>query len=117
LTDFVLVYGTHIPVEVAIIIRRFEPGADVEWAYGLGGDARVVSSSEATVAGQPAQFLEIEVTERTLAFAPGDRIARFVVSLSDGSYVVAQTGYFGPDYEESKAVLSQMMQTLELVSP
>jgi hypothetical protein len=116
-TDFALVYGTQIPVEVAIFIRRFEPGTDVEWAYGLGDGARVLSSSEAAVAGLPAHFLEIEVTERSMALAPGDRIARYVVAVPDGSYLVAQTIYYGPDYEESKAVLGQMMETLELVRP
>jgi hypothetical protein len=121
-TDFALVYGTEIPFEVAIMIRRLEPGADVEWAYGLGDGARVLSSSEAAlvlVAGLPAHFLEIEVTERSMALAPGDRIARYVIAVPDGSYLVAQTTYyFGPDsYEEDKAVLSQMMQTLELVGP
>jgi hypothetical protein len=116
-TDFALVYGTHIPVEVAIIIRRFELDEGVEWAYGLADGARVLSSSETAVAGLPAHFLEIEVTERSMALAPGDRIARFVVAVSDGAYLVAQTIYYGPGYEESKAVLSQMMRTMELIAP
>jgi hypothetical protein len=117
-TDFVVGYGTEIPWEAAVIIRRFELGAGVEWDYEAGS-ARELSSSEATVAGLPARFQELEVTERDHLFAPGDRIAQYVIAVADGSYLVAQTTYyFGPDsYEESKALLSQMMQTLELIAP
>jgi hypothetical protein len=114
-TDFTLVYGTEIPFEVSIIIRRFELDAGVEWVYE-SDSARVLSSSEATVAGLPGRFQELEVTERDIAFEPGDRIAQYVIAVSDGTYLLAST-YHGPDYDESKAVLSQMMRTLALISP
>ena len=109
--DFEVIYGTEIPADVAVVIRRFDA-----WDYGPWSGNVILSDVRATIAGHPARIQEREITERTIAFAPGQRVAQHIVELPDGSYLVAET-YLGPDYESARTVLDDMMQTLELVSP
>jgi hypothetical protein len=113
--DYRVAYGTGISYDGAITFHSFEQGTGPE-----GDDdrccARVISSQETTVAGLPARYQELEMTEQGLFLGPGDRWAEYVITLADGSYLVAST-YRGPYYETSKAVLDQMMLTLEFVSP
>lgn len=59
---------------------------------------------------------EIEITERSITFAPGDRITEYVVELPDGAFLVADT-YVGPDYDSAKDVLGDMMLTMEIQQP
>jgi len=110
-TNFNLTYGTEIPAQVAIVIRRYD-----EWNSGSFSGRRVLSDQETVVDGLPARVQEIEITERTLAFAPGDRFTEYVVGLEDGTYLVATT-YLGPDYEGAKSVLDDMMRTMQAGVP
>ncbi len=71
---------------------------------------------EAAVDGEPARVQEIEVLERSIAFAPGDRYTQYVVEMSENRYLTAQT-YSQLDYNASRQVLDQMMQTLRFISP
>jgi len=110
-TNFSLTYGTEIPAQVAIVIRRYD-----EWNSGSFSGRRVLSDQETVVDGLPARVQEVEITERTLAFAPGDRCTEYVVGLEDGTYLVATT-YLGPDYESAKSVLDDMMRTMQVGVP
>lgn len=110
-TDFEVTYGTEIPADVAVVIRRYD-----EWHSGAFSGRRVLSDQQTMIDGLAARVQEIEITERTLAFAPGDRFTEYVVELEDGSFLVAAT-YVGSDYESARTVLDDMMQTLELQSP
>lgn len=96
---------------MAIVIRRYE-----EWNSGSFSGRRVLSDNPAVVGGSPARVQEIEITERTLAFAPGDRFAEYVIELPDGGYLVAAT-YLGPDYEAARSVLDDMMRTVQIGLP
>lgn len=110
-TDFEVAYGTEIPPQVAIVIRRLE-----EWNYGAFSGRRVLSDRSVVVDGRPARVQEIEITERDLAFAPGDRFTEYVIELPDGAYLVADT-YLGPDYESARTVLNDMMGTIQIGLP
>jgi hypothetical protein len=110
-TDFDLTYGTEIPVEVAVVIREYD-----EWNSDTFSGRRVLSDQQTVVDGLPARVQEIEITERTIALAPGDRFTEYVVELEDGSYLVAAT-YLGSDYESAKSVLSDMMATMQVGTP
>lgn len=68
------------------------------------------------VDGLPARVQEVEITERNIAFAPGDRITEYVVELPDGAYLVAAT-YLGPDYGSARSVLDDMMRTMQIWLP
>ena len=59
---------------------------------------------------------EIEVTERNIAFAPGDRYTEYVIQLSETRHLHAQT-YSQQDYDTITLILDQMMETLEVTSP
>jgi len=76
----------------------------------------ILSDRRVEVDGLPARAQEIEVTERTLAFAPGDRFTEYVIELPDGAYLVAAT-YLGPNYESAKSILGKMIGTLEIRRP
>jgi hypothetical protein len=115
-TDFAVVYGTEIPVEVAVVIRAFEWPEGSVYEYGPPRNARIVSDSTTTVAGLPARYQELEITERDIAYQVGDRIARYVVQVTERKYLTAQT-YRGPDYSTAKTVLDQLVLTLELLAP
>jgi hypothetical protein len=95
---------------VAIVIRRFK-----EWDSGSFSGRRVLSDHAAVVDGLPARVQEVEITERNIAFAPGDRITEYVVELPDGAYLVAAT-YLGPDYGSARSVLDDMMRTMQIGS-
>ncbi len=110
-TNFDLTYGTEIPAQVAIVIRRYD-----EWNSGSFSGRRVLTDQETVVDGIPTRVQEIETTERSLAFAPGDRFTEYVVGLEDGTYLVATT-YLGPDYESAKSVLDDMMRTMHVGAP
>jgi hypothetical protein len=110
-TEFELVYGTEIPAEVAIVIRRFD-----EWDSGSFSGRKIISDHSVAVDGLPARVQEIEATERTLSFAPGDRFVEYVIELPDGAHLVATT-YIGPDYESAKAVIGDMMSTMQIGLP
>ena len=115
-TDFAVVYGTEIPVEVAVVIRAFEWPEGSVYEYAPPRNARIVSDSTTTVAGLPARYQELEITERDIAYQVGDRIARYVVQVTERKYLTAQT-YRGPDYSTAKTVLDQLVLTLELLAP
>jgi hypothetical protein len=109
-------YGTEIPPVVAIWIRLDQLPAGTTWSYGPFAGSRVLSDDEVTVGGQAARVQEIEVTEPSIAFAPGDRYRLYVVELSGNRYLTAQT-YSQQDREGNELVLEQMMQTVEFISP
>jgi hypothetical protein len=109
--DFEVIIGTDMTADVAVVIRRFD-----EWDYGPFDGVRVISDEPAVVDGLQARRQEIETTERTLAFPPGHRRTRYIIELSDGTFLVGET-YIGPDYESARVVLDDMMRTLVLVSP
>jgi hypothetical protein len=110
-TDFDLTFGTEIPAEVAIVIRRYD-----EWNSGSFSGRRVISDQQTVVDGLPARLQEIEITERTLALSPGDRLTEYVIELEDGSFLVAAT-YLGSDYGSARSVLSDMMATMQIGTP
>ena len=104
--DFGITYGTEIPAEVAIVIRRFANLDDVP-------GPRVISDDPAVVDGLQARRQEVEITERTITTAPGHRQTRYLIELPDEAYLVAQT-YLGFDYDLARSVLDDMMRTLQV---
>lgn len=115
-TDFVVVYGTEIPSDVAIWINVDELAEGTDWNYEPLQGNRILTDSETEVAGQPGRVQEIEATERSIALRPGDRYTMYVVELSGNRYLVAQT-YSQQDYDTSRLILEQMMETVEFASP
>lgn len=115
-TDFAVVYGTEISSDVAVIIRAFEVPEGFVYEYNPPRNARIVSDSTTTVAGRPARYQELEITERDIAHHVGDRIARYVVQVTELKYLTAET-YRGPDYSTAKTVLDQTVLTLEFLAP
>ena len=107
-TDFEVVYGTEIPAEVAIVIRRFE-----EWDPSSFSGRRVLSDHAVVIDGLPARVQEVEITEGDIGLAPRDRIMEYVIELPDGADLVAAT-YRGPDYESARSVLDDMMRTIQI---
>ncbi len=114
--EFNIQYGTEIPHEIAIFLRIEDLPEGTGWDYGPYPGLRIVSDAETAVDGQPARVLEIEVVEQSLAFAPGDRYTQYIVEMSANRYLTAQT-YSQEDYDASRQVLDQMMQTLRFISP
>ena len=115
-TDFAVVHGTEIPDDVAVIIRAFEAPEGFVYEYDPPRNARIVGDSTTTVAGRPTRYQELEITERDVAHQVGDRIARYVVQVTQRKYLTAET-YRGPDYSTAKTVLDQMVLTLEFLAP
>jgi hypothetical protein len=115
-TEFAVVYGTEISPDVAVVIQSFETPEGVAYEYSPPRNARIVSDSTTTIAGRPARYQELEITERDIGHQVGDRIARYVVQLSERTYLTAET-YRGPDYSTAATVLAQMVLTLEFVTP
>lgn len=111
-----MVYGTEISSDVAVVMRVFELPEGVVYEYGPPRNARVVSEATTTVAGLPARYQELEITERDIAHQVGDRIARYIVHITERRYLAAET-YRGPDYEAAKTVLDQIVLTLQLGAP
>ena len=110
-TPFELTFGTEIPAEIAIVIKRED-----EWDSSMFGGRRVLSERDTTVDGLPARVQDIEVTAGSTAFVPGDRFTEYVVELPDGAYLVAAT-YQGPDYEAARSLLDDMMKTIQIETP
>jgi hypothetical protein len=96
-TDLAVVYGTEIPADVAVVIKAVELTEGFVYEYGPPRNARVVSESTTTVAGLPARYQELEITERDIAHQVGDRVSRCVVQVTERTYLTAET-YRGPDY-------------------
>ncbi|MDQ4035806.1 MAG: hypothetical protein M3153_07730 [Chloroflexota bacterium] len=100
-----------LPPTVAI---SFERWADVP---PTGEGWKVIGRTETTVAGLLAVVTEREQTSDAGApfSARGDRSYAYEVELPDGSVLTAGTGLSSDgDYDGHKAVLDQMMETLEL---
>ena len=100
-----------LPATVAISIERWTaaPFSSEGW--------EVVSRQETTVAGLPAVVFEEEQTSDAGApfSAVGDRGYGYQVELPDGTVLVAGTSSRADgDYADHRAVLDQMMATLEL---
>jgi hypothetical protein len=110
-TPFQVVTDSEISSDVAIVIRRVD-----EWEPETFDGRNVLSEDELEVDGLPTRIQEIEITEGSLAFARGDRLTEYVVSLPDGAFIVADT-YGGPDYEEARSVLEDMIGTLQINTP
>jgi hypothetical protein len=115
-TEFVVVYGSEIPSDIAIWIRVYELPAGTDWNYGIFPGLSILSDAGTAVDGRPARVRDIEVTERDIAFAPGDRYTEYVIQVSKSRYLLAQT-YSQQDYDTSKVILDQMMETLRFTSP
>jgi hypothetical protein len=103
--------NASLPPTVAISFERWTevPPASEGW--------EVIARTETTVAGLPAVVTEMEQTSDAGApfSAPGDRTYGYEVELPDDSVLTAGTGSTSDgDYEAHKAVLDQMMETLEL---
>jgi hypothetical protein len=99
-----------IPEGVAIYTFVISP----DGALGQGG--ALVTSEEVTVAGHPATREEEEFTPGGF-LAPGERIYRYVIDLPDGGQLVFTASNQVGDYDENRAVLDLMMESLELFEP
>jgi hypothetical protein len=110
-TDFDVVYGTEIPAEVAIVIRRVD-----EWDAASFSGRQVLSDDPVTVDGLPARVQDVELTGPAIGAPPGHRIREYVVDLPEGDYLVAAT-YLGPDPESAMTVLDDMMRTIQIGLP
>jgi hypothetical protein len=101
-----------LPFTVAISFERWTevPPASEGW--------EVVARTETTVAGLPAVMTEMEQTSDAGApfSARGDRTYGYEIELPDGSVLSAGTGSTSTtgDYDAHKAVLDQMVETVEL---
>ena len=117
-TDFSVVYGTEPSPAIAITIAVFElPDGVPEYNYGPFEGYAVLSDSAAAVGGHPARILEVEVTQPSVGFTQlGDRYTEYVVELPGRRFLNARTRS-QDDYATSRQVLSEMMQTLEVLSP
>ena len=117
-TDFPVLYGTEPSPAIAIMIAVFElPEGVSEYNYGPFEGYAVLSDSAVTVGGYPARVLEFEVTQPSVGFTQvGDRYTEYVVELSGRRFLAART-QSQDDYATSRQVLSEMMQTLEVLSP
>jgi hypothetical protein len=115
-TEFLVVYGSEIPAEVAVVITAHELSEGVVYDYDPPSNARIESESTTTAAGLSARYQELEITERDIAHQVGDRVARYIIQVNERRYLTAET-YRGSDYLAAKAVLDQMVLTLQLVLP
>lgn len=115
-------YFAEAPMEIT-------PNAGVPQSVAIGfsrqpqaappgtGDT-VLTTEEVTVAGRPATVREVEAGEQAAPFyQAGDRIYQYLVSLPSGESLVVSTDSKprDGDYEAHKAVLDEMMLTLELL--
>ena len=109
-TEVELQPNAGLPNGIAI---RFEiPDQQVDARGGT-----VLSEDETTVDGRDARVVETE-PEPQAGFVPeGSHLYRYIVELDDGGQLVATTDDILQDeagYEESKAILDAMMETLEI---
>jgi hypothetical protein len=75
-----------------------------------------LGSSETTVDGQDALVREVEVTEGGPFLPAGTLMYEYYVSLDDGGYLYVSTDSSrNGDYEDHKAVMDQMVETLEIL--
>lgn len=73
-------------------------------------------SSETTVDGHDALLREVEITEGGPFLPAGTRVYEVYVSLADGGYLRFSTDSSRDgDYEDHRAVMDQMMATLEIL--
>ena len=68
------------------------------------------------MAGHPAMREEEEFTPGGF-LAPGERIYRYVIDLPDGGWLVFTATNQAGDYDENRAVLDLMMESLEVFEP
>lgn len=110
--EFELEEGTQIPFDLAVTI--LEEQVDFETATsGQGGGIEIRSQEQMTVASRDAVLLDAVGTGETL-IPEGVEFRQYIVDL-DGAVLLASTYSEGElDFEEKKAILDQMMQTLEL---
>lgn len=99
-----------IPEGVAIFASVIGPGG------GLGQVGDVVSSEELTVAGQPGTREEQEYAPGGF-LEPGGRIYRYVIEMPADRQLVFTANNRVGDFDDNRAVLDGMMETLELFEP
>jgi hypothetical protein len=91
---------------------------DFQLVEAIGrADGTQLSSSETTVDGHNALVRESEITEGGGPFLPdGTLVYEVYISLDDGRYLRFSTDSSrNGDYEDHKAVMDQMMATLEIL--
>jgi hypothetical protein len=99
-----------LPSGIAI---RFEiPDQEIDPAEG-----EVLSQDDTTVDGRDALIVETEPAPQPGFVPEGSHVYRYIVELSDGRQLVATTDDIlqdGARYEDAKAILDAMMETLDI---
>jgi hypothetical protein len=112
-TPFDVQPGTEEP-PVAVSVKR-EPVPLDDFVQGSTGSSyEVLQQERLTVAGRPAVRLELRATSDSPLLPPGTR--EYVYAIGDGDSVVRASTLTvrGLDYAGNKAVLDEMVRTLQL---
>jgi hypothetical protein len=113
-TPFEVQPGTEEP-PVAVSVKR-EPIPLDDFVQGSTGSSyEVLQQERLTVAGRPAVRLELRATSDSPLLPPGTR--EYVYAVGDGDSVVRASTLTvrGLDYAGNKAVLDEMVRTLQLL--
>lgn len=108
-----LVPNSELPPGVVISAGVTEPPAGIPTQ-----SVELLGGRELEVAGRPATVSEIEWTEDVAFFSAGDRVYEYRIQLASGQILLFSTRtnevIDAGAYENNKAVLDAMMETLEL---
>ena len=105
--------GTEEP-PVAISVKR-EPVPLEDFVAGSTGEGyTVLQRQRLTLAGRPAVRLELRATEDSTLLPPGSREYLYAVGDGDSVVRVSTLTVRGLDYEGNKAVVDEMVRTLQL---
>ncbi|QRK11241.1 hypothetical protein JQX13_14885 [Archangium violaceum] len=112
-TPFEVQAGTEEPL-VAVSVKREPVPLETFVEGSTGSSAEVLQQERLTLAGRPAVRLELRATADSPLLPPGTR--EYLYAIGDGDTVVRAStlAVRGLDYEGNKAILDDMVRTLEL---
>ncbi len=98
---------------VAVSVKREPMTLDAFVQGNTGSSSELLQQERLTLAGRPAVRLELRATSDSPLLPPGTR--EYLYALADGDSVLRASTLSarGLDYEANKAVLDEMVRTLE----
>ncbi|WNG62350.1 hypothetical protein F0U59_52380 [Archangium gephyra] len=99
---------------VAVSVKREPMPLDTFVQGNTGSSNEVLQQEKLTLAGRPAVRLELRATQESPLLPPGTR--EYLYAIGDGDSVVrlSTLAVRGLDYAGNRAVLDEMVRTLEL---
>ncbi len=99
---------------VAVSVKRETVPLDTFVEGNTGSSYEVLQQERLTLAGRPAVRLELSATQESPLLPPGTREYLYAIGDGDSVVRVSTLAVRGLDYAGNKAVLDEMVRTLEL---